>query len=177
MLHIILLYCYAAYDMHYISWILYQVYLCILMGQVMCFGMNLILKAKSTARDSHKHLVTVPFHSGLVQYLYLSLVQHSHHTYTNEACLRISGKSFDLRVGIFEPRASVQSQNIHRIRHWNYLPRRVKILVSKYFETDFNFWAMKIYQSPNEFISSISPYKITRLFNRTVSCVFWCNHY
>ena len=70
--------------MHYISWILYQVYLCILMGQVMCFGMNLILKAKSTARDSHKHLVTVPFHSGFVQYLYLILVQHSHHTYTNE---------------------------------------------------------------------------------------------
>ena len=96
---------YAAYDMHYISWILYQVYLCILMGQVMCFGMNLILKAKSTARDSHKHLVTVPFHSGLVQYLYLILVQHSHHTYTNEARLRISGKSLDLfwpRVGIFE---------------------------------------------------------------------------
>ena len=69
------------------------------------------------------------------------------------------------------------SQNIRRIRLWNYLPRRVKTLVSKYFETDFNFWAMKIYQSPNEFISSISPYKITRLFNRTVSCVFWWNPY
>ena len=75
---------YAAYYMQDISWILYQVYLCILMGQVMCFGMNLILKAKSTARDSHKHLVTVPSHSGFVQYLYLILVPHSHHTYTNE---------------------------------------------------------------------------------------------
>ena len=98
---------YAAYRMHYISWILYQVYLCILMGQVMCFGMNLILKAKSTARDSHKDLVTVPFHSGLVQYLYLILLQHSHHTYTNEAHLWISDKTLDFfwpRVSIFESR-------------------------------------------------------------------------
>ena len=43
------------------------------MGQVMCFGMNLIQNAKSTARDSDKHLVTVHF----AQYLYSTLVWYS----------------------------------------------------------------------------------------------------